>query len=404
MQGVEGVGENFFGTVSDGQWGNIEQQINLSISGSYDQPQITVAMAGTSFTEFRNASSQALTASGTLGFNDVDAADTANVVFSLKTPASWNGGTLSPSLKTSLEAGFTLTTATSGLTSPGTVGWTYSASNLNLDFLGQGQSITLTYTVSITDPRGGIGTDDVTITINGSNDGPVVTNGPSALLGTVTEAGHLNNGALVVGTSTVSGTLSATDLDSGASRTWSIAGTPSTTYGSIAIDASTGVWTYTLDNNASATQGLADAQSVTQSYIARVTDNSGATADQTVTITIDGTNDKPAIVDPNSSSTSTFTSGSEGWSGGKLASSIQWGSFLGRYGAGESISKAFTGSSAIQSISFDWLRLDTWDNEAFKIKANGTEIYSGNFGFSTNITTSSSGASGGYSWTLIPYQ
>jgi VCBS repeat-containing protein len=402
LQAGDNLSETFFVTVSDGQGGSVEQQLNISISGSNDQPQITTAIADPTFTEFTSASSQTLIASGTLAFNDVDAADSANAAVILKNPANWNGGTLNASLKAALEAGFTLTTATSGLTSPGSVGWAYNASNLNLDFLAQGQSITLTYTVNITDPRGGIGSDDVTITIYGSNDGPVVTNGPTELLGAVTEAGHLPNGTVVVGTPSVSGTLSASDLDSGATRTWSIAGSPSTTYGNLAINASTGVWTYTLENNATATQALAEGQSVTQSYIARVTDNNGATADQTVTITINGTNDKPDIVDPNRSSTATFSSSSEGWSNGKLMTSSQWGSLLGPYGVAESSSKVFSGTSPIQAISFDWFRLDSWDGEQFKIKANGVDIYSGSFHFGTIPTANSSGTSGGFSWTLAP--
>jgi len=402
LQAGDSLAESFYVTVGDGQGGSVEQQLNLSISGSNDQPQITTAIADPTFTELTNATSQTLTASGTLAFNDVDAGDTANVAVSLKTPATWNGGTLNASLKAALEAGFTLTTATAGLSSPGTVGWAYNASNLNLDFLGQGQSITLTYTVSLTDPLGGIGSDDVTITINGSNDGPVVTNGAGALVGAVTEAGHLDDGTVVPGIPTSSGTLSASDLDSGATRTWSIAGTPSSTYGSIAINASSGVWTYTLDNNLAATQALAEGQSVSQSYVARVTDNNGATADQTVSITINGSNDKPSIVDPNSSSTATFTSTSEGWSNGKLITSSQWGSFLGPYGVGESSSKVFSGTSPIQAISFDWFRLDTWDSELFKIKANGIEIYSASFNVNTFPTANTSGSSGGFTWTLAP--
>jgi VCBS repeat-containing protein len=131
-----------------------------------------------------------------------------------------------------------------------------------------------------------------TITINGTNDAPVVTNSAEARQGSVTEAGHLVDGSV-----TASGTLTASDVDAGVALTWSIADTPpKSIYGIIAIDATTGVWTYTLDNAKAATEALHEGETVTQSYIARVTDEFGAYADQTVTVTIHGTNDAPVAV------------------------------------------------------------------------------------------------------------
>ena len=93
----------------------------------------------------------------------------------------------------------------------------------------------------------------------------------------------------------VSGTLSATDVDDSASQTWTIEGTPSTTYGTIAIAAETGVWTYSLDNSLDATEALDEGDVVTETYTARVTDEFGAYVDQTITVTINGTNDVPVV-------------------------------------------------------------------------------------------------------------
>src|SRR5436305_496617 len=97
------------------------------------------------------------------------------------------------------------------------------------------------------------------------------------------------------GSDTVTGQLAATDVDAGATQTWSLEGAPSTTYGSLAIDPATGKWTYTLDNSLAATQALTEGQTVTQTYTARVTDDFGAYVDQTVTVTIHGTNDVPVV-------------------------------------------------------------------------------------------------------------
>ena len=127
-----------------------------------------------------------------------------------------------------------------------------------------------------------------------ANTTPVVTNNSAAAAGTAVEAGHLDNGTVAQAT-IATGTLTASDPDVGATKTWSIQGTNSTTYGTFAVNSATGVWTYTLDNSAEDTQALVEGQSVTQSYVVRVTDNLGAFADQTVVVTIRGTNDKPEI-------------------------------------------------------------------------------------------------------------
>ncbi|MGB9494713.1 MAG: retention module-containing protein, partial [Azonexus sp.] len=161
--------------------------------------------------------------------------------------------------------------------------------------LNQGQQVLETFTYTITDADGDASNTTITVTINGTNDVPVVTNLPAATAGSVSEAGHLDDGTVVAGTATATGDLNASDVDSGATQTWGLQGTPSTTYGSMAIDSSTGVWTYTLDNNLAATQALKEGEVVTQTYTARVTDDKGAYVDQTITVTINGTNDVPVV-------------------------------------------------------------------------------------------------------------
>ena len=111
--------------------------------------------------------------------------------------------------------------------------------------------------------------------------------------GTAIEAGNLDNGTVVAGTPTASGTLTSSDVDTDHTATWS--GDLTGTYGSFAINPTTGVWTYTLNNADPDTDALKEGASVTDTFTATVTDDFGATATQLVTITITGTNDSPVI-------------------------------------------------------------------------------------------------------------
>ena len=78
----------------------------------------------------------------------------------------------SPELATALEAGFSIDA--SGLEVPGSVTWTYDVPTTNLDFLADGETLSLTYTVSVTDSANVSVTDDVVLTITGTNDAPTV--------------------------------------------------------------------------------------------------------------------------------------------------------------------------------------------------------------------------------------
>jgi len=183
---------------------------------------------------------------------------------------------------------------------PATGTWTYSLDN-TLDAtkaLKENEVVTQTYTARVTDDFGAYVDQTITVTINGTNDVPVVTNANTEIAGTVIEAGNQDNGTIVPGTSTVTGNLSASDTDTDATRTWSIQGTPSATYGAIAIDATTGEWAYSLDNTLDATKALKENEVVSQTYTARVTDDFGAYVDQTIIITITGTNDAPVLAHP----------------------------------------------------------------------------------------------------------
>src|SRR5207249_10817629 len=114
------------------------------------------------------------------------------------------------------------------------------------------------FTGTVVDELGATATEVVTLTVAGTNDRPVITSNAAAAAGAVTEAGNLDNGTVVAGTPSASGTLTSSDVDADHTAAWS--GSATGTYGAFAINATTGIWTYTLDNSDGDTQALNEGQ------------------------------------------------------------------------------------------------------------------------------------------------
>jgi len=144
------------------------------------------------------------------------------------------------------------------------------------------------FTYTITDGDGGTSSATLTIGVTGTNDAPVITSSVAQATGAVVEQGHY-----VSGVDTATGTLTSSDVDAGATATWSIQGAGAGTYGNIAIDPATGTWVYTLDNARAATQALNKNDQRTETFTAVVTDEHGATATQTIVVHVQGNNDAP---------------------------------------------------------------------------------------------------------------
>ena len=131
----------------------------------------------------------------------------------------------------------------------------------------------------------------VKIHITGANDAATI-----AVAGTsdnsVTEAGGTANS--IPGDPSAGGTLVVNDADLGDNK---FQAPPSAslngTYGSFTFDANTGVWTYALDNNRSATQALAAGAAVTETLSVKSLDGS---ATYNIVVNVHGTNDAPVAV------------------------------------------------------------------------------------------------------------
>lgn len=153
---------------------------------------------------------------------------------------------------------------------------------VHFNSMAAGETATETFQYKVTDADFDSTLAMVTVTITGTNDGPVVTNTTQELVGAVQEDGPL----------TASGQLSASDVDHDATQTWTVEGAATGSYGSIAVDANAR-WTYTLDN--AAHQALAQGESHEEAFTIRVSDDQGAFVDQVVTVSVAGTNDAPVI-------------------------------------------------------------------------------------------------------------
>ncbi|GAB1056986.1 MAG: hypothetical protein WAqMacA_33530 [Shewanella algae] len=273
--------ETFSVTVTDELGASAEQLVTITIIGTNDAPILSADSSG-SITEDVDVINGILSDSGSLSFTDVDIGDSHVVNSSYNGDVSWSGGALDQATQDALAAGFSADNS----------GWSYDIANSLVQFLAVGETITLSFTLTVTDAFGASDSQLVTLTINGTNDGPIINPpGEGDADGTVREAGQFDDSSVDPGTPGVSGQLSASDVDNGADLTWS--GSADSPLGSFSVDAATGAWNYQLDN--AAVDGLLEGEIRTETFTVTVTDEYGASAEQLVTITIIGTNDAPIL-------------------------------------------------------------------------------------------------------------
>ncbi|MBV7492266.1 VCBS domain-containing protein, partial [Pseudomonas sp. PDM30] len=264
--------EVFTVTLTDDFGATVTKDVTITLTGTNDQPTLTIDDTTGAMNEGNGAAT--LSDSGALSFADLDSNDVVTVSQTANNDLVWSGGTLGAAQAAALVAGFSVDQA----------GWTYS-SNQNLDFLSAGETISFSYTVVASDDSG---TDNaasapqtVMITLTGTNDAPVLS------FATGHDAGAVQEDT----TFSVNGQFSSADIDHDATATWSIAGSNTGTFGSIAVNNS-GQWTYTLANGtdgvASAVQSLKAGESHNEVFSVQVSDGLGGVDTQLVTITVTG--------------------------------------------------------------------------------------------------------------------
>ncbi|MGB5438795.1 MAG: VCBS domain-containing protein, partial [Gammaproteobacteria bacterium] len=279
-------------TVDDGNSGTDTQDVTITITGTNDAPVIAIIDVTGSINE-----GATLTDSGSITFTDLDLTDlpTATEVTKSVTTAL----TLTAAQQAAIENAFTIS-ATGGNTNNGTINWDYTITEAALDFLAAGETVTVVFTITVDDANGGTDTQDVTVTITGANDAPVIA--------IVDVAGSITEGA----TLTDSGSITFTDLDLTDTPTATEVTKSVTTALALTAAQQTAIedafiiipdagntnngtisWDYTITE--AALDFLAAGETVTVVYTITVDDANGSTDTQDVTVTITGANDAPVI-------------------------------------------------------------------------------------------------------------
>ncbi|MEM8750510.1 MAG: VCBS domain-containing protein, partial [Pseudomonadota bacterium] len=295
--------------------------IQVQLTGRNDQPELTdiaSTVLSDAFTEITDTGNTALirTGSGLVTFEDTDASDTHTP--SAATPTVvWtqdSGTTVNLAEIGSIQLTLTetppnpapvieftddtfLTVASRPTDVVGEVEWVYSVAEADVDFLAVGETLVLTYPITVTDDSGvGAGgngdspafvTRDVTITITGTNDTPTI---EAALPAEVTKTIAETEGALSTGGSFDIGDVDTTDVVTVDDITLVVSGQTDTTLPDnaallamfstqdaieIAGDATTGTVNWDFNAGTDAFDYLAVGETLTLTYTITVTDDNG---------------------------------------------------------------------------------------------------------------------------------
>jgi len=243
-------------TVDDGNGGTATQDVTVILIGSNDVPEISAGDVTGEITDGTD-----LTDSGSISFTDVDLTDrpVATEVTKSVTAKRADGTTnlpLTTEQLAAIENAFSISPA-AGNDNDGTINWTYDIDAGDLEFLAEGEVVTAVFTITVDDGNGGTATQDVTVTLTGSNDVPEISAGD--VTGEITDGTDLTDISPAAGNDN-DGTIN---------------------------------WTYDID--AGDLEFLAEGEVVTAVFTITVDDGNGGTATQDVTVTLTGSNDAPQV-------------------------------------------------------------------------------------------------------------
>ncbi|MCE9666121.1 VCBS domain-containing protein, partial [Halomonas sp. M5N1S17] len=209
--------------VSDGT-ANDSREVTITITGTNDDPTITAADDSGAVTEDSGVMDGNLSDSGTITFDDVDLSDTHTVSVSGAAGNALGGGLVAAISDPATGAG------------DGTVIWTYTVANAAVQYLAQGEEALETFTVTIDDGNGGTVTQDITVTVTGTNDAPVIGNTDAITLYSVMEGSGEPEGNVGTLVSQLLAEADVSDVDNNAQEGLALTST-----------SGDGTWWYTLN-------------------------------------------------------------------------------------------------------------------------------------------------------------
>lgn len=149
--------DTFTYTVTDSDGDVQTATVTVTITGSNDAPTLGVVVSNGAVVE-----DAAVSASGSIAFADVDLLDSHSVA----SEANGDGY---------LGAFSVVVTDDSTGDGEGSVEWSFSVDNAAIQYLAAGETLTQSYTVTVSDGHGGTVEQVVEVTITGTNDAPVIT-------------------------------------------------------------------------------------------------------------------------------------------------------------------------------------------------------------------------------------
>ncbi|WP_334534472.1 VCBS domain-containing protein [Bradyrhizobium sp. AZCC 2230] len=315
LTGADYSDANFAGS-SDGHGGTL-----ITYNAADDKPTFAAAETSQSaavteqpaLTGATTTMDQSTPTGGTIHFTDIDLTDrpTATITDHVVTGLAADGTTplaLTPDEVAALENALSLQQTGKN---NGTVSWTYSIADSALDFLGENQTVKVVSTITLDDGHK-TDTAQVTITITGANDAPVITTGTndtaSATLAE-TNAGLTKSGTLTVSDADATDhvTASATNVGiylDGHLQTDGIDGlTNADLLNYLTVqsgDILNGTATHTqfswdFNSGGQAFDFLAAGQTLSLQYTIVPNDGHATGTGEVITITIAGSNDAPTL-------------------------------------------------------------------------------------------------------------
>ncbi len=293
-------------TVNDGHGGVVSKPITVTVTGSNDAAEITSDAQTAAITEHAGTHNSATpdTASGAITFVDADFTDTHDVEITGVSASGVMSGLANGAVQLSWLSLGPLSDSTDGM--PGSQGWTFSAPDSYFDYLADGETVTLAYTVEVDDHHGSVVWQDVAVTVTGSNDAPVIGAIAQQNLTEQVDASALTSKVAVTFTD-----LDLSDVGHSASITHAVASGATNGLAlneaalielikpadvAKAAGSTSGSVDLSFSAASTAFDYLKQGQVLALKYTVAIDDGDGGVTSRDFVITVTGTNDAPSIV------------------------------------------------------------------------------------------------------------